>query len=440
MRHDPIDPRLFIENRERLRKLLPPNSIAVVNANDIPPANADANLAAVPNSDLFYLTGVEQEETILVLYPDAAEERHRELLFLRPASRENELWEGHKLTRDEARAISGIHEIHWLPDFRRLFHRLMCEADHVFLDSNEHPRAVIDVETREARFVADTLRRYPLHDYRRLAPLIHRLRAVKSDAEVALIRRACQVTGDAFRRVLGFVKPGVNERDVEAEFAHEYVRRGCRFAYLPIIATGPNACCLHYIANSSQCRAGEMLLLDVAAGYANYNSDLTRTIPVSGRFTRRQKRVYNAVLRVLRQSIHGLAPGRIVKDWQNDAERMLEEELLALGLLTARQIKRQDPESPAVKKYFMHGIGHPLGLDVHDVAPGTQHIEAGWVMTVEPGIYIPGEQLGVRLENDVLVTQDKPVDLLASVPIEADEIEDLMNSAAAARKRSAGKE
>jgi Xaa-Pro aminopeptidase len=441
VRHEPIDSQLFTFNRERLRRLLPPNSLAIVNANDVPPANGDGTLAMIPNSNLFYLAGVEQERTILVLYPDADDEKHREVLFLREPTAENELWEGHKLTVDEARSISGIRNIRWLSEFPPVLHRLMCECQHVFADSNEHHRAVIEVESRGARFAADLVRRYPLHDYRRLAPLMHQLRAVKSSIELALIREACALTAAGFLRVLKFIKPGVNEAGVEAEFAHEFIRQGGRFAYLPIIATGKNACCLHYVANSSVCRQGELLLLDVAAAHANYNADMTRTVPVSGRFTRRQRKVYDAVLRVLRQCIAGLTPGRKPRDWQREAEQLIEEELAGLGLLTARQIRRQNPDQPAFKKYFMHGVGHPLGLGVHDEVSPTQPIQAGWIMTVEPAIYIPEEGFAVRLENDVLVTEKGPVDLMADVPIEAEEIEALMNassgSARANRRRSA---
>lgn len=428
MRYDPITPQLFVENRQRLAGLLPPNALAVVNANDICPTNADGTQNTIVNSDLFYLTGVEQEQTILLLYPEADDERHRELLFLREPTPESETWEGHKLSKDEARELTGVQNIHWLSEFPRLLHRLMCECDHVFLNSNEHKRAVIEVESRDARFVAEMKRRYPLHNFRRLAQLLHRLRAVKSEAEIALIRRACALSDQGFRRVLAFTRPGVFEYQVEAEFAHEFTRHGGRMAYQPIIGSGLNACCLHYLANDQVCRDGDLLLLDVGASYANYNSDLTRTIPVNGRFTPRQKAVYNAVLRVLRHSIAGLVPGRKLKDWQQEAEQMTERELVHLGLLTPAQIKRQKPDAPAFKKYLMHGVGHPIGLDVHDVGHTTKPIEAGWVMTVEPGIYIREEGFAVRLENDVLVTRDGPVDLMAHIPIEADEIEALMQT------------
>lgn len=406
--------------------MLPVNALAAVNANDLAYTNADGSQETIVNSDLFYLTGIEQEQTILVLYPYAEEEKQRELLFLREPTEENELWEGHKLTKEEARERTGIQSIFWLQDFPQHFHRLMCECESVFLNSNEHARAVIEVETREARFVADTVRKYPLHNYRRLATLLHRLRAVKSDPEVALIRKACEITGKAFQRVLRFTRPGVAEFEVEAEFAHEFISNRARFAYQPIVGSGLNACCLHYLSNREVCRDGELLLLDVGASYANYNADMTRTIPVNGRFTPRQKQVYQSVLNVLRQSIAGLVPGKKCKDWQKEAGQMIERELVELGLLKPRDIKRQKADSPAYKKYFMHGLGHPLGLDVHDVADTSVPMQAGWVMTVEPAIYIPREGFGIRLENDVLLTDDGPVDLMAQIPLEVDEIEEIM--------------
>lgn len=404
-----------------------PNSLAVLNANDVLPTNADGTLSLVPNSDLFYLSGVEQEQSILLIYPEADDEKQREILFLREANPDLERWEGHKLTKAEAQQISGIKQVHWLSDFPRLFHRLMCECEHVYLNSNEHKRSVVEVETRDARFVADTLRNYPLHDYQRLARLMHRLRVQKSEIEIALIRQAANITRDGFQRVMGMVKPGVTEYEVEAEFIYEFTRQRARFAYNPIIASGGNACVLHYITNHDACKKGDLLLIDVAANYANYNADMTRTIPVSGKFSRRQKQVYNAVLRVLRGCSDGLRPGKRWKEWQKEAEQMIEKECVDLGLLTLKEIKKQNPDSPAVKKYFMHGVGHPLGLDVHDVGFTTEPMEEGWVMTVEPAIYIPEENIGVRLENDVLIREDGNLDLMADIPIEADEIEERMN-------------
>ena len=426
MRYAPIEPKLFVQNRERLKKLMLKNSLAVVNANDVLPTNADGSMALQANADLFYLAGIEQEETILLLYPEADDEKLREVLFLREPTEHLETWEGHKLTQEEARRRTGIRNIQWLPEFPRLFHRLMCECEHVYLNANEHKRAVVEVETRDARFAADCQRRYPLHSYQRLARLLHALRVVKSEPELERIQTACELTGRGFRRVARFVKPWVTETEVEAEFAHEFIRRRGGFAYLPIIATGVNACALHYLDNSALCRPGQLLLLDVAAAYANYHSDLTRTLPVNGRFTRRQKQIYNAVLRVFRQSVQGLVPGKRHKDWQQEAEQLIEKELVDLGLLNRREIKRQDPDHPAFKKYFMHGVGHPIGLDVHDVGFTTEPMQPGWVMTCEPAIYVKEEGMAVRLENTILVTENGPVDLMAHIPIEAEEIEELM--------------
>lgn len=428
MRYQTINPKLFITNRERFSKLMMPNSLAIVNSNDVLPTNADGSLALKANSDLFYLTGIEQEETMLLVYPDADDEKHREILFLREPTPLIETWEGRKLTKDEARQRTGIQTVLWLSEFPRLFHRLMCECDHVYLNSNEHKRAIVAVETREARFVVECQRQYPLHHYHRLARLMHRLRVVKSELEIRLIRQACDLTGKGFRRVLRYVKPGVTETEVEAEWAHEFIRHGGGFAYLPIIASGLNSCALHYVDNSARCEKGQLLLLDVAAQYANYNSDLTRTIPVSGRFTRRQKQVYNAVLRVFRQCVRNLVPGKRWKEWQKEAEMLIENELVDLGLLTMREIKNQDPNNPAFKRYFMHGVGHPIGLDVHDVGLVTEPVQAGWVMTIEPAIYVAAEGFAVRIEDTVVIGEaGKNIDLMADIPIEADEIEAIMN-------------
>lgn len=426
MRHEAIPSTLFRENRARLKARLLPGSLAVVNANDIPPTNADGTRIPIPNSDLFYLTGIEQEETILLLAPDALDEKLREVLFVRQPNAHLKTWEGHKHPKDEAQAISGIKEIKWLTEFPAIFHRLMCEMEHVYLNSNEHNRAVIEVETRDARFVQQVRAKYPLHHYRRLARELQALRLVKSPAEIALIRRACGITGQGFRRLLRTVRPGVMEYQVEAELAHEFIGHRAQFAYNPIIASGANACTLHYNQNDQPCRPGDLLLLDVAACYANYQSDLTRTLPVGGRFTKRQRQVYDAVLRSLRAATQAAVPGKLHKDWQKEAEKIVEAELLHLGLLKPRDLRHQHPDQPAVKKYFMHGVGHPIGLDVHDVGLLTQPFAPGWVLTVEPGIYLPEEGFAVRLENTVVLTDGAPVDLMADIPIEAEEIEALM--------------
>ncbi len=426
MRHQPIDPQLFAENRQRLRELLLPGSLAVVNANDLLPANSDAVLRMQPNSDLFYLTGIEQEESVLLLAPDAFDDKLREVLFLREPNERLKIWEGHKLSKVEATRISGIQTVKWLSEWPAEYRSLMCEVEHVYLNSNEHKRAVVEVQTRDARFIADTQAEFPLHDYKRLTRLMHQLRASKSERELQLVRQAVAITGKGFRRAARFVKPGVAEYEIEAVYAHEFTRRRGKFAYSPIIASGPNACVLHYLNNDRRCRGGELLLLDVAASYANYNADLTRTIPVGGRYSRRQKRVYNAVLRVMKASIKGAVVGKLHRDWQKEAQAMMNDELLSLGLIKRAEIRKQAADEPACRKYFMHGLGHLLGLDVHDVGFMNQPFAPGWVLTVEPGIYIADEGFGVRIENNIVVTEDGPVDLTAGIPVEADEIEDLM--------------
>lgn len=430
MRHAPIPSKLFLENRERLRRLLPPKSLVALNNNDVLPTNADGTLVLHPNADLFYLAGIEQEESILVLFPEASDERNREILFLRESSPHVETWEGKRLSKEEAKAVSGVARVEWLSEFPVLFRLLMCEAENVFLNSNEHPRAIVTVETRETRFVRETQRAYPLHRYQRLAPLLHALRSVKSDAEVALLRRACAITGDGFRRVARFVQPGVTETQVEAELAHEFISQNGGFAYTPIIASGANACALHYIQNNAPCRDGELLLLDAAASYANYNADLTRTIPVNGKFTRRQRQIYDAVLRVYRVCEAALKPGLTARAWRDLADEAMTKELVDLKLIKAAEVRKQGPEKKALRKYFMHGIGHPIGLDVHDVSVIGAPMQAGWVVTCEPGIYIPAEKLGVRLEDTVLITKEGPQSLMSDIPMEAGEIESLMSGKA----------
>lgn len=408
--------------------MLPPKSLAVVNANDVFPTNADGHLLMHPNSDLFYLSGIEQEETILVLAPNAFDERLREVLFVREPNDLLKVWEGHKHSKEDATRISGIKTVKWLSDFRSVFHQLMCETDQVFLNSNEHRAAKADVETREMRFARECQTRYPLHQYHRLAQLMHPLRVTKSEAELKLLGEAIAITDRGFQRVAKFVRPGVTEHEVEAEFAHEFIRSRGKFAYSPIIASGKNACILHYVANDQTCQDGELLLLDVAASYANYNADLTRTIPVNGRFTARQRDVYNAVLRVMRASIAGAVVGKLHRDWQRESQMMMNDELLSLGLIKREDVEKQDPYEPACRKYFNHGLGHPLGLDVHDVGFLNEPFAPGWVLTVEPGIYLPDEGFGVRLENDILVTPNGPIDLMGHIPVEVDEIEALMAS------------
>lgn len=427
MRHAPIPAEVFVAHRKNLAAMMDPKSLAVVVANDQLATNADGHVPYVANSDLFYLTGVEQEETILVLFPDAADERNREILFVREPIEYLKIWEGHKLSKDEARDLTGIKTIKWLSDFPVTFRGLMIEAQNVYINANEHSRAHIEHDNADARFARKTQAAFPLHTYRRLAPLLHKLRLRKTSKEVEMLKKAVDVTARGFDRLLKFVKPGVWEYEIEAELAHEYTRNRCRFAYNAIIATGGNATCLHYNSNDQQCKDGQLLLMDVAASYGNYAADLTRTIPVNGKFTPRQRDVYNAVLRVMRKSIAGATVGKLHRVWQNEAKDMMNQELLKLGLIDQEQVSKHTEDEPACKKYFMHGLGHPLGLDVHDVGPMWEPFPVGCVLTVEPGIYIPDEGFGVRLENNILLTEKGPIDLTADIPVDADDIERLMS-------------
>lgn len=429
MRYTPLNTSLYIENRRRFSEKLKPKSIAVFHSNDIMPTNADGTMGFRQNNDLLYLSGIDQEESILVLFPDFHHKKHREILFLKETSEHIAIWEGHKLTKEEGESISGIETVHWLSSFTQVFSMLMAEAEHVYLNSNEHLRAVVEVETRNAKFIKWCKEKYPLHDYQRSAPIMHELRAVKSDEEIAAMQTACDITAVAFERILKFVKPGVMEYEIEAEYIHEFIRKRSKgFAYQPIIASGKNACVLHYLSNNAPCRDGELLLMDVGAEYANYNADMTRTIPVNGRFSKRQKEVYNAVLRVQREAMKMLEPGNVIGTYHEEVGKLMESELIQLKLLDKTDIKNQDPNNPAYKKYFMHGTSHHIGLDVHDVGNVYRKMEAGMVFTVEPGIYILEENLGIRLENDVVITNDGLHDLMAQIPIEVEEIEERMNS------------
>ena len=427
MRYGPIAPELFTENRRRFRELLPPQSLAIFNANDILPTNADGTLPLKQNNDLFYLSGVDQEESILLICPDAALEKHREILFLRETSEHILVWEGYKLTKEQGRDVSGIKTIMWLDAFPAVLTALMNEAEYVYLNSNEHIRSVVEVETRDARFIADLQRRYPLHQYRRAARLLHQLRAIKSAEEIRLMRRACEITGQAFRRVLGFVRPGVWEYEIEAEILHEFVRSGSRgAAYGSIIGSGESATILHYVSNDRQCQDGDVLLMDFGAEYANYAADLSRSIPVNGTFSARQRQVYEAVLRVFKFAKSRLVVGNSIEAYHKQVGEVMEQELINLDLLKADEVKNQDPDLPLYKKYFPHGTSHFLGLDVHDVGYKYRTFEAGMVFTNEPGIYIREEKLGIRLENDFLLTANGPEDLMADIPLELADIERLM--------------
>ena len=427
LRYQPIDVSLFIYNRNKLMQLLKPNSIAILNANDILPTNADGTMPFRQNNDLFYLSGIDQEESLLILYPNAPRSQWREILFLKETNAHIAIWQGQKYTHESAKITSGIATIHWLHEFEQVFRALMAHVEYVYLNSNEHIRANTPVQTRDMRFINTCQQLYPLHKYERLAPIMHQLRIIKSQIEIDLIQKACNITEKAFRRILPFVKPGVMEYEIEAEIIHEFILNRCRrAAYEPIIASGPNACVLHYNNNNQICQEGSIVLLDFGAEYGNYCSDLTRVIPVSGRFTQRQKAVYNAVLRIMRQAQQLLVPGNDLLTYHETLRELVQKELIDLRLLTLEDIKQQDSAHPAYKKYFMHGISHHLGLDVHDVGSVYQKLTAGMVFTIEPGIYIREEGLGVRLENDYVIREKGAEDLMASIPIEIEEIEELM--------------
>lgn len=431
MRHEPIGKELFIANRKRLINKLNPGSIAVFNSNDIMPSNADGVLGYIQNSDLYYLTGIHQEESMLVLCPGFPDKKYREVLFLREPNELLEKWEGHKLTKQEATEISGIETVVWISGFEKLFHHMMTMGgvEQVYLNTNEHYRSEVVVQSRDARFIEWCKKTYPLHTYNRIAPVMGELRKVKQPREIELMQKACDITECGFRRVLGYVRPGVMEYEIEAEFVHEFKRLGSKgFAYPPIIASGISNYILHYVENSKQCHAGELILLDVAAEYANYNADMTRTIPVSGRYTARQKEVYNAVLRIKNAATKMLRPNVVYFDFQKEIEKLMEAELLKLKLIDKTDIKNQSKDSPAFKKYFYHGTSHMLGLDVHDVGNMHAKVAVGSVWTVEPGIYIKEEGFGIRLENNVVIGKNKNFDLMQNIPIEAEEIEEIMNS------------
>lgn len=429
MRYDRIDNELFSNNRKRFIEGIVPQSVAVFNSNDVMPTNADGTMKFKQNSDLFYLTGVDQEESILLLAPDARDEHHREVLFLKETNETIAIWEGAKLTVDQAQKVSGIQTIYWLKDFNRIFNMLVNEASHIYLNSNEHGRANIEVETRDARFVKWCMEKYPLHKFRRCAPVMERIRSVKSKFEVMLLQEACNITEKGFRRLLDKVKPGVWEYEMEAELWHEFIRnRAQGFAYEPIIASGRSSCVLHYIQNNQQCKDGDVLLLDIGAEYANYDADLSRTIPVNGKFTKRQKDVYNAVLRVQKAAIEMLRPGTLLKNYHKEVGLLMQDELVNLKLIDKADIQNQDPKWPAYKKYFMHGTSHFLGLDTHDVGNWDAPMQEGNVFTCEPGIYILEEEIGIRIEDDILVTKNGPHNLMKNIPKEVEEIEELMNS------------
>ena len=430
MKYDRIDSNLYIANRKKFTERMTANTLAVFNSNDIYPISADSTMPFQQHRDILYLSGVDQEESILVLFPNASNPAHREVLFLKETSDLIAVWEGEKLTKETAFLTSGIKTVYWLQQFPTIFKQMMAEAQGMYLNTNEHLRTNTEVETREDRFIKQVKQDYPAHQVYKSAPIMHKIRSIKEAVELELMQRACKITEAGVRRLLGFIKPGVWEYEIEAELAHEFLRnRSKGFAYTPIVASGKNACVLHYIENNQQCQDGDDILLDVGAEYANYSSDLTRCLPVNGRFTARQKAVYNAVLHVKNEAQKLLVPGTIMAEYHKQVGSLMEEQLVGLGLISMDDIKTQNPDWPAYKKYFMHGTSHFLGLDTHDVGLWHEPISAGMVFTCEPGIYIPEEGLGIRLEDDLVVqASGAPFNLMGDIPIEAEAIEDLMNA------------
>jgi len=430
MKYDLIDRNLFIKNRKNFMAKMKPSSLAVFNSNDIYPVSADSTLPFAQHRDIFFLSGVDQEESILVLFPDCPKEKHREILFLKETNEHIAIWEGEKLTKEAALKTSGIKTVYWLQDMEKIMFELMSQCDTVYINTNEHYRANVETETREDRFTKWLKEKYPAHSVAKSNPILQRLRSIKDPIELDLMQKACDITEKGFRRVLNFIKPDVWEYNIEAEFMHEFLNnRSKGFAYTPIIAAGNNANVLHYIENNKQCKAGDLILMDVGAEYANYSSDMTRTVPVSGRFTDRQKAVYNAVNRVKNEATKMLVPGTFWEQYHIEVGKLMTSELLGLGLIDKADVQNENPEWPAYKKYFMHGTSHHIGLDTHDYGLLHEPMQANMVFTVEPGIYIPDEGIGIRLEDDVVIKESgEPFNLMRNIPIEADEIEDLMNS------------
>lgn len=431
MKYKQISSTLFIKNRKKFAAQMKSKSIAVFNSNDIYPISADSTMPFEQHRDIFYLSGADQEESILVLFPDVIDKKHREVLFVRETNAHIAIWEGEKLTKEKATEVSGIQTIYWLSDFEKVFFDLMTEAETIYLNTNEHYRQSVETQTREDRFIKKVKKDFPAHLVAKSNPILQQIRGVKEPEEIELMQTACDITEKGFRRLLGFVRPGVWEYEIEAELLHEFVRnRSKGFAYTPIIASGDNANVLHYLENNQECKDGDLILMDVAAEYANYSSDLTRTIPVNGKFTKRQKEVYEAVLRVKNEATEMLIPGTIWAEYHKECGKLMTSELLGLGLLEKADIQNEDKNWPAYKKYFMHGTSHHIGLDTHDYGELKTPMKANMVFTVEPGIYIPDEKMGVRLEDDVVIQETgTPFNLMENIPITVEEIEELMQQA-----------
>lgn len=429
MKYHPINNKLFIKNRAKFTAQMKPKSIAVFNSNDVFTTGADSNLPFEQHSDILYLSSADQEESILLLFPDAINKNHREILFLTETNEHIAIWYGAKYSKEEAKEVSGIQTIYWLSEFKKVFYDLMTEAEIIYFNTNEHYRQAVELESREDRFIKKCKADFPAHKWEKSNQILQEIRGTKEPEEIEIIQTACDITEKGFRRILPFVKPGIMEYEIEAEYMHEFLRnRSKNFAYTPIIASGYSACVLHYIENNKECKDGDMLLMDVGAEYANYSSDMTRTIPVNGRFTDRQRAVYSAVLRVKNEATKMLAPGVLWAEYQKEVGKIMTSELLDLKLIDKTDVKNENPDWPAYKKYFMHGTSHHMGLDTHDYGALKTPMKAGMVFTVEPGIYIPEEKMGIRIEDDVVINQSGvPFNLMRNIPIEIEEIEELMN-------------
>ena len=428
MKYNTLNSNLFIQNRNLFSRKLENNSIAIFNSNDVMPTNSDGTMPFKQNSDLFWLTGVDQEESVLVItkHNDNTVE---ELLFLKETNEHIAIWEGAKLTKEKALQNSGIKKVYWLSDMEAMIEGKITDCKNLYLNKNIHSRSTSEVQTRDDRYRESIASKFPNKIIKEVAPIMHELRFIKSNIEVGLIQHACDITEKGLRRILPLIKPGIMEYEIEAELMHEFLsNRSAGFAYQPIIGSGIDSCVLHYIDNNKKCLDGDILLMDFGAEYANYASDLTRSIPVNGRFSSRQSDVYNAVLRVMKEATNMLRPATDHKQMQQEVIKLMQEELINLGLFDMHDVKNQDPKNPLYKKYFMHGTSHSLGLDVHDVGDTSTPMKSGMVFTCEPGIYIQEEGLGIRLENDILVTDGNPHDLMGNIPIELDEIEVLMHN------------
>jgi Xaa-Pro aminopeptidase len=430
MKHLPLNPEIFINNRKRFIKEMKPNSIAIFVSNDEVPSNGDALYHFKQNSDLYWLSGITQEDSMVILFPDNPDAKYREVLVLVRPNELKEKWDGKRLRREEATAISGIQTIVWLDTLDALLQTWIHLADNIYLDSNENDRKASLVRTRDYRFIDEMRSRYPLHNYVRAAAIMKELRSIKTPQEIEVVQQAIDITHKTFERLLRFIKPGVMEYEIEAEIFHSFLsQRSAGPAYGSIIASGDRARTLHYVTNNQECKDGELLLMDFGAEYGGYNADLTRTIPVNGKFTKRQKQVYNACLHLHNYAKSLLKPGITIIDYTEKIGEEATQQFIKIGLLKKTDIKNEDPENRAYRKYLYHGISHHLGLDVHDLGTRTSPLKPGMLLTVEPGIYIEEEQMGVRIENNVWITKNGNKDLMEKIPITAEEIERIMKLA-----------